>query len=68
MLVHMKVDFSKKVIDWDGFGFNYVETAQTTDYCKDPQDYGGSNILPGEKHREDFEAVFRVIGPEAQKK
>ena len=58
MLVHMKVDFSKKVIDWDGFGFNYVETAQTTDYRKDPQDYGGFSILPEEKRGEILELVF----------
>jgi hypothetical protein len=26
------VDFSKNLRTWDGFGFNYVETAQTVDY------------------------------------
>lgn len=62
MLVHMKVDFSKKVIDWDGFGFNYVETAQTMDYQTDPQDYGGFSILGEEKRREILDLVFGENG------
>jgi hypothetical protein len=28
------VDFSSQLQTWDGFGFNYVETAQTTDYAE----------------------------------
>lgn len=58
MLVFSQIDFSKKILDWDGFGFNYVETAQTVDYTKDPQDYGGFSILSEEKRREILELVF----------
>ncbi len=39
-----EVDFSVHLRDWDGFGFNYVETAQTMDYATDPQDYGGFSL------------------------
>lgn len=39
------MDFAKKLQIWDGFGFNYVETAQTMDYAKDPQEYGGVGLL-----------------------
>ena len=35
------VDFSKAIREWDGFGVNYVETCQTYDNEKNPQDYGG---------------------------
>jgi len=31
-MVHVQIDFDKRIRDWDGFGFNYVETAQTPDY------------------------------------
>ncbi len=30
---------------WDGFGVNYVETAQTPDYQTWPQEYGGFGAL-----------------------
>ena len=39
------VDFSKRIRDWDGFGVNYVEAAQTRDYRADPQEYGGFSLL-----------------------
>eukprot|EP01120_Amphizonella_sp_Union-15-10_P017382 TRINITY_DN9632_c0_g1_i1.p1 TRINITY_DN9632_c0_g1~~TRINITY_DN9632_c0_g1_i1.p1 ORF type:complete len:502 (-),score=67.07 TRINITY_DN9632_c0_g1_i1:67-1572(-) len=39
------VDFSQKLRTWDGFGVNYVETAQTRDYKTFPQDYGGFSFL-----------------------
>lgn len=51
-----------KVVDWDGFGFNYVETAQTMDYTKDPQDYGGFSILTPEKRQEIIQLVFGEHG------
>jgi hypothetical protein len=37
-MVRAEVDFSKTLQIWDGFGVNYVETAQTIDYTLDPQD------------------------------
>lgn len=45
------IDFSTKVLDWDGFGVNYVETAQTRNYNLWNQDYGGFSIL-SEKNRQ----------------
>ncbi|MBN1895434.1 hypothetical protein JW906_13115 [bacterium] len=57
-----EVDFSRKIRDWDGFGFNYVETAQTVDYAADPKDYGGFSILSGESRREIIDLVFGEEG------
>jgi hypothetical protein len=39
------VGFSKQLRDWDGFGVNYVEAAQTRDCAADPQEYGGFGLL-----------------------
>ena len=62
MKVFTKVDFNRKVIDWDGFGFNYVETAQTVDYTADPQDYGGFSILSEQQRQEILKLVFGPDG------
>jgi hypothetical protein len=58
------VDFSKNLRTWDGFGFNYVETAQTIDYTKNPTDYGGFSLMT-EKSRE--EVINLVFGDEGLK-
>ncbi|NSW93886.1 MAG: hypothetical protein HPY62_04150 [Bacteroidales bacterium] len=52
------VDFSAKLRTWDGFGFNYVETAQTIDYTSNPTDYGGFSILSEQSRREVIDLVF----------
>jgi len=52
------VDFSKVIRQWDGFGFNYVETAQTFDYQKWPQDYGGFSKLEEKDKHEIIDLVF----------
>ncbi len=39
--VQAKVDFSRTLQEWDGFGFNYVETAHSSDMKKFNQEYGG---------------------------
>ncbi len=57
-----EVDFSKKIRTWDGFGFNYVESAQTMDYKKFPQDYGGFSILDESSKQEIVEHVFGEDG------
>ena len=62
MLVNVNVDFTKKVSDWDGFGFNYVETAQTPDYGSDAQDYGGFSQLSQEQRSEIINLVFGLDG------
>lgn len=40
-----RVDFSRKLREWDGFGVNYVEASQTRDYDVEPQEYGGFSLL-----------------------
>lgn len=52
------VDFSRVVRPWDGFGFNYVETAQTFDYQKWPQDYGGFSKLEEEDKLKIIDLIF----------
>lgn len=51
------VDFLAPVRAWDGFGFNYVQTAQTFDYQKNPQDYGGFSVL----NEKDKHAISELI-------
>jgi len=53
-----EVDFGKKLQTWDGFGFNYVETAQTMDYANDPQEYGGFSLLKEEDRQKIVDMVF----------
>ena len=53
-----EVDFSKHLRDWDGFGINYVEVAQTRDYHADPQEYGGFSILTETQRQEVLDLVF----------
>jgi len=52
------VDFSKTLRDWDGFGFNYVETAQTIDYDVDAKDYGGFSIMTEKSREEIIDLIF----------
>jgi O-glycosyl hydrolase len=54
----VEVDFSRKLQPWDGFGFNYVETAQTMDYRDDPQEYGGFSLLAETDRLKIIELVF----------
>jgi hypothetical protein len=57
-----EADFSKKLQAWDGFGFNYIETAQTMDYAKDPQEYGGFSLLKEEDRQKIVDLVFGEDG------
>ncbi|MDX2268016.1 MAG: hypothetical protein NW208_07910 [Bryobacter sp.] len=59
--IPVEVNFAKKLQPWDGFGFNYVEAAQTRDYAKNPQEYGGYHFLQ-EKQKEEINAL--VFGKE----
>ncbi|MGQ9621514.1 MAG: hypothetical protein ACUVTX_11110 [Bacteroidales bacterium] len=52
------VDFSEKLRTWDGFGFNYVETAQTLDYNTKPTDYGGFSIMSDQSRKEIIDLIF----------
>jgi len=60
--IRVNVDFSSHVRDWDGFGVNYVETAQTRDYEKDPQEYGGFSRLNENERQEVMEMIFGEDG------
>lgn len=56
------VDFSEPIREWDGFGFNYVETAQTIDYSTDAKDYGGFSIMTPQTRNEIIELIFGEDG------
>jgi len=56
--VRAEVDFTRKLRNWDGFGVNYVEVAQSLDYGKDPQEYGGFSLLSEVERQEILDMVF----------
>lgn len=60
--IEATVDFSKPIRAWDGFGVNYVETAQTRDYRKDPQEYGGFSLLEEDERQKILDLVFGEDG------
>jgi O-glycosyl hydrolase len=65
--VDASVSFDKKLQDWDGFGANYVQSANAKDYNKNkeqPQDYGGFSKL-NEKQRQ--EILDMIFGPDGLK-
>ncbi len=57
-----EIDFSKKVADWDGFGFNYVEFCQVRNYPESTQDYGGFSLLNQNQKEEILDLVFGEEG------
>jgi hypothetical protein len=57
-----EVDFSQKLQAWDGFGFNYVETAHTYDYEEFTQEYGGFSLLDENEKRAIIDLVFGADG------
>jgi O-glycosyl hydrolase len=60
--VAASVRFDQKLRDWDGCGVNYVELAQSIDYRKDPQEYGGFSRLSAAERQEILELVFGADG------
>lgn len=56
--VRAEVDFSRTLRTWDGFGVNYVEVAQSTDYAEDPQEYGGFSLLSEAQRQEIVTLIF----------
>lgn len=60
--IRTEVRFEETIRPWDGFGFNYVETAQTTDYDKDPQEYGGFSLLNDKQRKEIIDMIFGENG------
>jgi hypothetical protein len=61
-LQRVQIDFSQKIRDWDGFGVNYVEVAQTRDYGTDPQDYGGFSVLSEADRQRVLDMIFGTDG------
>ena len=62
MTTKVDIDFADKLREWDGFGFNYVETAQSIDYTTDPQEYGGFSLLNENQKKEIIDLVFGENG------
>ena len=60
--VDVHVKFDQKIREWDGFGFNYVETAQTPDYKEFPQEYGGFSLLDEKEKSEIIDLIFGKDG------
>lgn len=54
----IQVDFATTLCDWDGFGVNYVETAQTRDYQAQPQEYGGFSLLSEADRQKILDLIF----------
>ena len=54
----VQVNFADTLQDWDGFGVNYVEAAQTRDYDADPQEYGGFCTLTEVQRQEIIDLTF----------
>lgn len=60
--IEARVDFSRHLRDWDGFGVNYVQVAQTRDYQADPQEYGGFSLLTEQQRKEIIGLIFGADG------
>ena len=60
--IEARVDFSRTLQDWDGFGFNYVETAHTSDMEVFNQEYGGFSLLDEKEKQEIVKLVFGEDG------
>jgi len=60
--VRATVDFSRTLQDWDGFGFNYVETAHTSDMNTFSQEYGGFSLLDETEKQGIIRMVFGEDG------
>jgi len=56
--IRTEVHFDEILREWDGFGVNYVEEAQSRDYPNDRQEYGGFHLLDEESKQEIIEMIF----------
>lgn len=57
------VDFTKKIRPWDGFGLQYLETFDTPDVIRKPQDYGGFGLLSSDNKNRVIQLLFGDDGP-----
>jgi len=60
--IRAEVHFDEIIRPWDGFGFNYVETAQTLNYKTDKQEYGGFSLLDETEKQEIINMIFGEDG------
>lgn len=60
--IRAEVDFADHLRPWDGFGFNYVETAHTYDLNEFNQEYGGFSLLEESERQEIVDMVFGADG------
>jgi hypothetical protein len=61
-VINTRVAFDTTYQDWDGFGVNYVELAQSTDPVKDPQEYGGFSLMTEVQRQEIINLIFGEDG------
>ena len=61
-VINAGVAFDTTLQEWDGFGVNYVELAQSTDPVKDPQEYGGFSLMTEDKRQEIICLIFGEDG------
>ncbi|GJM64364.1 hypothetical protein [Persicobacter diffluens] len=61
--IHCRVDFSDQLFPWDGFGVNYVQSAQWRGYdSASREDYGGFSQLNEQQREEILELIFGEDG------
>jgi hypothetical protein len=58
----VSIYFNEHLREWDGFGVNYVETAQTRNYKLFPQDYSGFSFATIETRETILEMIFGENG------
>jgi len=61
-MIQAEVDFSRVLQEWDGFGVSYVEKAQTHDYNRWPQDYGGFGFIAAKESQRVLHLFFGADG------
>ena len=62
LVTQLAVDFGQSLQEWDGFGVNYVQLAQSLDPAIDPQDYGGLSRLNAEARDTVLDMIFGTEG------
>ncbi len=61
-VIRAKINFDDVLREWDGFGFNYVQVCQTTEYEEWPQNSGGFSILSPAQRQEILDMIFTPLG------
>ena len=58
----VNIYFDRVLREWDGFGVNYVEAAQTRDYAKFQQDYSGFSHATEDTREQILDLIFNEDG------